>query len=309
MRGSVVALIALIACGRIRIEQHPSDAANDTAAIDASDPVDTREDAALDSGATVDADADPDDAPPDAPPPTCLDDAPRGPIVAYSFEAASATVVPDDGAAVALPLTINGDVAITGGAAVFGASGRLEASRADSSALQGMLESASAVTLEAWVESGMQLQDARIVSIGNGANHEVLAIGQLDRDAFGRLRTSGDGSGGRVLAGLAFADGTPHHVAITYDRASGLQRFFIDGEPAGSTTRAVDVDAGTAPSLWFTRDSQLGLGAAFGEVCCDDPAIAFPWVGSVDRFAVFDYALDPRAIACLVARGPSGTLE
>jgi len=111
----------------------------------------------------------------------------------------------------------------------------------------------------------------------------VLSLG-LNTGGYRELDMPLDGQNGRpTLAQLK--DGNWHHVAATYDSASGLKAIYVDGTLRHSTTHSGPFVTGGAAAAMIGNNS--GGGEAFS--------------GDIDDFALFRVALSAAQIASLAS--------
>jgi len=88
---------------------------------------------------------------------------------------------------------------------------------------------------------------------------------------------------------LALSDGKWHHVAVTYDGASGVKKIFFDGLEAAMQTVSGGLKVGTANPL------QIGH--------CPIPSRASQYyTGDMDEFRLVDFALSAEQVAAEFAR-------
>ncbi len=111
----------------------------------------------------------------------------------------------------------------------------------------------------------------------------VLSFGLGTAGVYRELDMPLDGASGRpTLAQLK--DGNPHHVAVTYDAATGVKAIYVDGTLRHSTTHSGNIASGG------------GAAAVIGNV---GPGGGEPFTGDIDEFAMFRVALTAGQIANL----------
>ncbi len=109
----------------------------------------------------------------------------------------------------------------------------------------------------------------------------VLAFGINDGTGYSELDMPLDGIAGRPTLAM-LKDGNPHHLAATYDAASGQKAIWIDGTLRYSTI----IGAGSNMISGGPATAHIGsLG------CC-----AEPFHGVIDEVALYDYALSDTQI-------------
>ncbi len=113
----------------------------------------------------------------------------------------------------------------------------------------------------------------------------VLSLG-LNTGGYKEMDMPLDGQSGRpTLAGLK--DGNWHHVAATYDAATGLKAIYVDGTLRFSTTHSGNITSGGG-TVAVIGNTGVGGGEAF--------------TGDIDDFALFKVALTPAQVASLADR-------
>lgn len=222
----------------------------------------------------------------------------------YPFnEAASGTTAAIDGAGIA-----NG--VLTGSATrVAGRNGSVGAVRFNNAASDGVNIGAGAVfttgiTISAWIKPGwsgavgdydeiFRKNDGGLILLGfqNDSNNPgatppvaagpVLSFG-LSTSGYKELDMPLDGASGRpTLAQLK--DGNWHHIAATYDSATGLKAIYVDGTVRFSTTLSGAIVSGGAAA------GIIGNQTSNGE----------PFTGDIDDFALFKVGLTSAQVATL----------
>jgi hypothetical protein len=112
-------------------------------------------------------------------------------------------------------------------------------------------------------------------------NGSFLSFG-INAGGYAELGMPLDGVDGRpTLADLK--DGQPHHIAATYEAATGLKALYVDGTKRFSTKLAL----GTNMASGGVTDAVIGNFAPGSE----------PFDGVIDEVAVYDHALTPVRIA------------
>ena len=123
------------------------------------------------------------------------------------------------------------------------------------------------------------------------AQQPVLSFGLNAGGIYSELDMPLDGQAGRPsLAGLR--DGSPHHIAATYDRATGLKSIWIDGAFAFGA----DLGGGGSVRSGGATSAYIGNMAGRGE----------PFTGVIDEVAFWSRALSSEEIADHAAAALSG---
>lgn len=102
----------------------------------------------------------------------------------------------------------------------------------------------------------------------------------LNTGGYGELDIAFDGLDGRPTVS-EFADGNPHHLAATYDAATGLKSIYLDGVLIGQ------VDLGDNISILSGGAADAFIGSDRG---------VEPWDGLIDEFALYGQSLSQEDI-------------
>jgi hypothetical protein len=111
----------------------------------------------------------------------------------------------------------------------------------------------------------------------------VLSFGLTTAGGYQELDMPLDGAAGRPTLAL-LKDGNYHHVAATYDAATGVKALYVDGTLRWSTTHSGNIASGG------------GAAAVIGNI---SPNGNEPFTGDIDDFALFRVALTAAQIANL----------
>ena len=119
----------------------------------------------------------------------------------------------------------------------------------------------------------------------------VLSFGLNVDGVYGELDMPLDGSNNAGLSVEDIADGQTHHIAATYDSASGDKSIWIDGVQAWTVNlgEGAEIISGGSAAAWIGSDRG-------GE----------PFTGIIDEFAFWERALSAEEIATHAANGLAG---
>jgi hypothetical protein len=121
----------------------------------------------------------------------------------------------------------------------------------------------------------------------------VLAFGLNVGGEYTRLVLLLDGAGGRPsLASLK--DGSPHHVAATYDGATGLKAIWVDGVRAAEVSLAPGAAVASGGTIAAYIGNKVGRGEAF--------------TGTIDEVCFWSRALTADEVASHSSRGRAGEI-
>ncbi|BAY67087.1 hypothetical protein NIES22_72310 (plasmid) [Calothrix brevissima NIES-22] len=206
-------------------------------------------------------------------------------VLLYTFKENGGNIVTDvSGIDPALNLTFAGDGAKLQGGVLSITKPTLVASAAAATKLIRNVKATNAITIEAWVKprdiNPTQQLPARIVTVSRNEAFRNFTLGQENGYYVIRLRTTvADANGtnnafpvGRVSTSQV------SHLVYTWDKASKIANFYLDGEKIASQPN-IDGDF----AVW-ADDFRLGLGNEFNNQ-------SRAWLGNIHLVAIYNQAL------------------
>ena len=147
----------------------------------------------------------------------------------------------------------------------------------------GVVSSANAITVAAWVNLDTISSWARIFDFGSDTTHYMFLTPQNGSNGFIRFAIKNGGTEQFVDGTAALPTGGWHHVAVTFDGATGT--IYVDGQKVGSGNISI-------------KPSQLGITTQnrIGRSQFADPYLD----GRVDDFRIYNVALNDQEIAAVM---------
>ena len=157
------------------------------------------------------------------------------------------------------------------------------------------MAAAQPFSVESWVKTASTAQQAIASKLVNASPYEGWEVGLYQGKPYLALINSYPGTAIDEVGGTVIADGTWHHLVVTYDgsgKAAGVH-FFIDGHPDVAGTDYDDTLAGPTSAT-----VPLSIGSRAGAT--------FFWSGQLADVAVYRHALTSTAAAThyLAGEGP-----
>jgi hypothetical protein len=235
----------------------------------------------------------PPDVPPDAPPDMASTRTRVGLIGLWEFDELGGTTIGDTSdAATKVPLTVTGTGTVTFAGGTMTPVGIVAIESASSPHLNRDVQTAGAVTLEAWVKPAMAQQgQAGQPAVVGGLDASILARNiSLLQDGtrwVGRVRTTADVNGGPDLRSTVdIAAGAMTHLAVVSDATQRI--LYVNGQPA-----AVD----PAPSALLSWDMSYRMEVG------NEHSTNRPWSGTFALVAIYARALTATEIQANYAAG------
>jgi len=214
----------------------------------------------------------------------------EGLVALYELDEGSGTTVGDSSEVLpALDLTIPDAGKVTWGAGYLEIkSETIIASAIGASKIQTACSESGELTVDAWVEPGLENQAGQIVAMGNGTDSD-FALAQYSRSWAGRVRSNLTSSRGTPQVPSAVGDVAVQLTHLTVRRdAAGTRTLFVDGRERG-----VNHGPGTQ-SVWGSHRLAIG----------DEVGGSDPWLGRVYRIAIYCRAFSDLDVAASHAAGP-----
>ena len=155
----------------------------------------------------------------------------------------------------------------------------------------------SGLTIEAWIKvNDVNSGFHAITDWGSGINGASFYVWQ-GRLNINLLDTGGNNHFFFSDPNLPLTPNVYHHVAATYDKASGIAVIYIDGVNSGSQNFGGNFTISTASNFNIGRPQQAGLSP--------DGAPDF-FAGAIDELSVYNRGLSSEEIQSIVAVGTAG---
>ncbi len=214
----------------------------------------------------------------------------EGLVALYEFDEGGGTTVGDSSGVVpALDLTIPDQNRVTWGDGYLAIDEEtIIQSAVGAGKIQTACSASGELTVDAWIEPGLENQAGQIVAMGDGSNSD-FALAQYSRSWSGRVRSNLTSSRGTPPVPSAVGDVAVQLTHLTVRRdAGGTRTLFIDGRERG-----VNHAPGTM-SVWGAHRLAIG----------DEVGGSDPWLGRFYRIAIYCRALSDLEIAASQAAGP-----